>query len=1021
MIRTPIAIRYLVTGLAVVCLFGQARALDPNRQTSQYVRQQWSTRGGLLEGAVHAIAQTPDGYLWIGTEKGLVRFDGFNFSPMVPRSSVPQNDPILGLVTDGDGVLWVRMQAAGVLRYSHGKFESVASGPGTTLSLVTAMSQENAGGVLLSDLMSGTVRLRAGKFEGLAPARVLPGAAVTMSMAEMPNGTIWLGTLGAGLFYLVDGKAIRVTAGLSEKKINCVLPDGDKELWVGTDHGLFRWNGSVFSRVALPPSVGKPQVLTILRDHDSNIWVGTATGLLRINGGGISFSDEQAFRGNGAVDALFEDREGNLWIGGAGGVERIRDSAFVTYSKSDDLSSQTNGPVYVDSENRTWFAPAEGGLYLLNNGRFRAVEPALLAKDVIYSISGRNYEIWIGRQHGGLTRLDYNNGIVTAHTYTRTNGLAQNSVYTVHQGHDGAVWAGTLSGGASKLKGGQIVSYTTQNGLASNTVASIIETRDGTVWFATPNGLSALSNGHWTTYAARDGLPSNDVNCLFEDSSGVLWIGTSNGVALFSSGRVQVPRDVPGVLRSQIYGIAGDKRGWVWIATSTHVLRVQRDKLAGGTVTMADVREYGLADGLQSNEVAKRNNSVVADSSGKIWFSMTRGLSVVDPSHITYNSPPAIPHVEAISADNNAVDPGNSVRIPSSHKRITFDYTGLSLAVPERVRFRYMLDSFDRTWSDPVATREAVYTNLGPGSYWFRLIASNGDGEWNGPEAVVAVTVAPAFWQTWWFRSACVLIVGSGMLLLYRFRLRRLTQQMNVRFEERLAERTRIAQELHDTLLQGFLSASMQLHVADDRLPENSPVKPMVSRVLTLMRDVIEDGRNTLRGLRSRSYELRDLAQAFSRIPEELSLQQQLDYRVIVEGEPRPLHPVIRDDVYRIGREALVNSFRHAQASSIEVEIEYGVKQLRVLVRDNGGGIDPQVLRSGREGHWGLSGMRERAERIGARLTVWTRPAGGTEIELSVPATLAFESKSSNGASNWFVKLYGGKIKGRSDINKRAG
>src|SRR6266496_3704112 len=284
-----------MTGLAVVCLLSQARALDPNRQTSQYVREQWSTKSGLLEGAVHAIAQTPDGYLWIGTDKGLVRFDGFNFSPVVLGSSVPQNDPILGLLTDVDGVLWLRMQAAGVLRYNHGNFET------------------------------------------LAQTNVLPGAAVTMSMAEMPDGKIWQGTLGAGLFYLVDGKATRVTAGLIEKKINCVLPVGDKELWVGTDHGLFRWNGGVFSRVALPASVGKPQVLTILRDRDSNIWVGSTAGLLRINAGGISFSDEQGFRGNGAVDALFEDREGNLWIGGAGGLERIRNSAFVTYSTGHDL------------------------------------------------------------------------------------------------------------------------------------------------------------------------------------------------------------------------------------------------------------------------------------------------------------------------------------------------------------------------------------------------------------------------------------------------------------------------------------------------------------------------------------------------------------------------------------------------------------------------------------------------------------------------------------------------------------
>ncbi len=1018
--RTLIPIRCLMTGLAVVCFFGEARALDPNRQTSQYVRERWTTRSGLPEGGVHAIAQTPDGYLWIGTDNGLVRFDGFNFSPVGSASPVLQNDPILGLITDSDGVLWVRMQAAGVLRYSHGKFESVASGPGGILSMVTAMSRENNGGVLLFDLRNGTIRIQPGKFDELAPARVLPGAAVTSSIAEMPNGKIWQGTLGAGLFYLVDGRATRVTAGLREKKINCVLPVGDKELWVGTDHGLFRWDGSVFSRVALPRSVGQPQVLTILRDRDSNMWVGTAAGLLRINAGGISLSDEQAFR-NGAVDALFEDREGNLWIGGPGGVERIRDSAFLTYSTAAGLPSETNGPVYIDSENRTWFAPAQGGFYLLDGGKVRPVEPALLAKDVIYSISGRNHEIWIGRQRGGLTRLDYNNGIITSHTYTRTNGLAQNSVYAVHQARDGAVWAGTLSGGVSKFKDGQIVTYTTKNGLASNTVASIIETRDGAVWFATPNGLSVLSNGHWTTYAARDGLPSDDVNCLFEDSLGVLWIGTSNGVALFSSGRVQAPRDVPGMLRSQIHGTAADKKGWLWIATSTHVLRVQRDKLVRGTLTMADVREYGLADGLPSTEVAKRNNSVVADPLGKIWFSMARGLSVVDPSHITDNSPPAIPHVEAISADNNAVSLGNSVRIPSTHKRITFDYTGLSLAVPERVRFRYMLEGFDRTWSEPVVSREAVYTNLAPAGYRFRLIASNSDGEWNGPEAVVAVTVAPAIWQTWWFRSVCLLIVGSGILLLYQFRLRSLTYQMNVRFEERLAERTRIAQELHDTLLQGFLSASMQLHVADDRLPENSPVKPMVSRVLTLMKDVIEDGRNTLRGLRSRSYELRDLAQAFSRIPEELSLQQPIDYRVIVEGPPRPLHPVIRDDVYRIGREALVNSFRHAQASSIEVEIEYGASQLRVNVRDNGVGIDPQVLRTGREGHWGLSGMRERAERIGAQLTVWSRPAGGTEIELSVPAALAFESKSPNGASKWLVKLYAGKTKGRSDINKRAG
>src|SRR5262249_53459516 len=273
-------------------------------------------------------------------------------------------------------------------------------------------------------------------------------------------------------------------------------------------------------------------------------------------------------------------------------------------------------------------------------------------------------------------------------------------------------------------------------------------------------------------------------------------------------------------------------------------------------------------------------------------------------------------------------------------------------------------------------------------------------------ETSIAFEVEPQLWQTWWFRVGCVLVAAALMLCLYRLRLRHLTRQLNLRFDERLAERTRIAQELHDTLLQGVLSASMQLHVADDRLPANSPVKPLLTRVLEVMTDVIDDGRNTLRGLRSSEQEVRDLAQAFSQIPGELGLQQQIGYRVVVEGQTRPLHPVIRDDVHRIGREALVNSFRHAQASSIQVEIEYGTKQLRVLIHDNGIGIDPQFLRSGREGHWGLSGMRERAERIGARLSVWSRPGSGTQLELSVPASIAFEAKSHD---SWLAKLHAAK------------
>jgi len=285
-------------------------------------------------------------------------------------------------------------------------------------------------------------------------------------------------------------------------------------------------------------------------------------------------------------------------------------------------------------------------------------------------------------------------------------------------------------------------------------------------------------------------------------------------------------------------------------------------------------------------------------------------------------------------------------------------------------------------------------------------IASNGDGLWNGSEAMLGFEVEPSLWQTWWFRLACVLCAGLATLLVYRMRMHRLTQLLNVRFEERLAERTRIAQELHDTLLQGVLSASMQLHVAVDQLPEDSPARPSLNHVLELMGRVVNEGRNTLRGLRSSIDRADDLRGSFSRIPQELGRQEEIDFRVVVDGASKPLRSVIRDDIYGIGREALVNAFRHSRARSIDVQLEYAPNQLRVVVRDDGCGIDPELLETGRDGHWGLSGMRERAERIGAKLKVLSCTGGGTEVELRVPGNVAFGPHPSSRASKWLTGFH---------------
>jgi signal transduction histidine kinase/ligand-binding sensor domain-containing protein len=979
--------------------------MDPNRAMSQYVHDRWGAEQGFPAGPVYAIAQTTDGYLWIGTEAGLVRFDGWNFRLIKDESGAFTVASVLGLVADSNGSLWVRLQDLSIIRYHNGAFDRPATDPEEYTHIET-MARTNRGELLVSRMQTGVFVFRNGRFQKLAPATGLPRSPVT-SLSEGRDGDVWLGTRDAGLFHFTRGGMAAFRNGLPDPKVNSMLAGANQELWIGTDAGVVRWNGTQITSGGIPQTVSHFQALLMVRDRDENVWVGTdSQGLLRLNSQGFASLPRGDYEPTQAITALFEDREGNLWIGHAGGIERLRDSAFVSYSNPEGLPADGSNPIFVDGHGRTWFAPVNGGLWWIQAGLHGRILNADLNQDVVYSIAGGDGDLWLGRQRGGLTRVSLETGRELK-TYTQADGLAQNSVYSVYRSPDGTIWAGTLSAGASMLRDGQFTNYTSDTGLASNTVVSMLETNDGVMWFATPGGLSALSKGRWRSYGASDGLPSPNVNCLFQDASGILWAGTSSGIAFRSAGAFKNPAHPPAALQAQVLGIAEDRFGSFWIATSNHVLRANRQKLLEGTLGESDLQQYGLADGLRGVEGVKRHRSVDTDAAGRIWFSLNRGISVVDPSRLTRNSAPVIAHVQSVSADGVAIRVANDIHIPGGRQRITFGFAGLSLSASDRVRYRYLLEGFDPAWSDPGSLREAGYTKLGPGSYRFRLMAAGPDGVWSPWQDSLSFRVDPLFWQTWWFVMALAATCAVAILLFYRFRMRQLASRLNLRFEERLAERTRIAQELHDTLLQGFLSASMQLHVAVDTLPADSPARPTLTRALQLMRQVIDEGRNAVRGLRSTAGESFDLENVFSRVPEEVVPQgkggEQVRFRVIVDGARQPLHPLLRDDIYRIGREALINAFRHAQAKKIEVELQYSPNRLRVLVRDDGRGIEPQILASGRDGHWGLPGMRERAEQIGARLQVYSSAMAGTEVELSIPGHVAFEHHHRRGLA-WFIK-----------------
>jgi signal transduction histidine kinase/ligand-binding sensor domain-containing protein len=985
--------RWLLVVIAAVCVVNTACALDPSKAISQYVRDKWGADRGFVGGAVFAISQSRDGYLWIGTERGLVRFDGLDFTLIqnpLPGSS--QIGAVRGLAADSDGNLWIRLDGPHLLRYRDGKFEDAMVRFGLQEIAFTAMSLDSQGKLLLWGPQRRLLRFREGAFSRYEIAEDVPG--IVISTAEESDGKLWLGTRDIGLFQIDKGHSRNISGPLALTSINTVLAATRDGVWIGTDSGLKFWNRNGLSEPDLPPSIKRLQILALTKDRDGNVWVGTPGGLVRIIPA-PAFSAELVDHSSGnPITAVYEDRDGGIWFGGPRGVERLRDGMFTGYSAAQGLPPKNNGPIYVDSDGTAWFAPASGGLFWLKEHRVGHVNLDGLDKDVVYSISGGDGEIWVGRQHGGLTVLRLKGDSSVARTYTQANGLAQNSIYSVHRNRDGTVWAGSVTGGISRLSKGVFTNYSVEDGLASNAVFSIVEGNDGKMWFATPGGLESFTGEHWKNYELPTEIGLSSVRSLFEDSKRVLWIATSSGPAFITSDRIEVPAYLPDPLREDIFGIAEDKLGTLWFVTSDHVLQVPRDKLLAGSVNDTDVLSYGTEDGLPGVEGVRRDRSVATDSDGRIWISLAQGLASAQPATVANTAGPVSVRMESISAEGRPVSFANPPMLAAGSRNITFNYADSNLAIPQRIKFRYRLDGSGQGWSSDVALRQVMYTNLGPGAYRFHIMASNGLGMWNGPETVVSFEIEPAFWQAWWFRVVCFAAFCLAVIAIYQVRVSQLAHQLNVRFQDRLAERTRIAQDLHDTLLQGVLSASMQLDVVEDQTPDDSPSKPLLKRILQLMGQVTEEGRSALRGLRAPESNTLSLETALSRLREEFPVGQMAEFQVITQGSPRPLSPMIRDEVYRIGREAVVNAFLHAKANKIELEVEYARTFVRVLVSDDGCGIDQNVLDIGRAGHWGLPGMRERSEKIGATLKLRSRTGAGTEVQLTVPGAIAFDGQS---------------------------
>ena len=1007
---------WLVGGALIPGLVSPVRGAEagvPVRSVTDFHHTEWN---GI--GAVFDIKQSSEGFLWLTTSKGVLRFDGVRFQSVEEVThGAARDSEIDSVFFSSSGGLWLTTEGAGLLFWKDGRLTTF---PDRRCTPTRKQGQiiEDRDGSLWVQAKAGLFRLRGTVCEQVGIEQGYPGGFPAGILMDS-DGTLWVKTQTGPLLFLPRGQSkfqvSKYGAGLSTSYAFLrQAPDGT--IWLSDDQGLRRVANKLIASGFWQPGKGDPanaQFGDFTFAPDGSLWVVTSNGVQRFDqmerwptplvaqtAPGESFTPEQGLSSD-AVWKVLIDREGVAWVATNSGLDRLRRAALATVG------------LPHAQEHEYGVAAGDGGSVWTGNSSLPLTHIA--ADGAITSFPSIRQTISLRRDHNGTI---WSAGAGDFHLW-RSSGQGFSPLRYPEENLDSVVfvaadrnndpWITTISGRAYHFSAGTWSDQTDTLGKKPGVVGAMVDDQAGNIWFGFSNKVLEWDGSTYHRYSFPDGKRGVSENTMSVRGDHV-WLAGAGGVQLFTQGHFYLMRWKDPALPGRLSGIVETETGDLWangFSGITHILAADLKQWLRDPASAVSAEHLDELDGLPglSGEVHPEP-SVVEGVDGRLWFATTKGIAWLDPAALDRKPnrlPPPVT-ISGVISNGKTYAGSNRLTLPAHTENLEIDYAALSLAMPERVFFRYKLEGVDSEWQSVGTRRQAYYTKLRPGTYQFRVIACNNDGVWNSAGATLEFGVSPAWYQTAWFGLLCV---SCGIFLvsaLYRLRMRQVAAGINARFNERLAERTRIAQELHDTLLQGFLSASMQVHIATDCVPEDCEAKPILTRALELMRQVVEEGRNAVRGLRSSQSASLDLEQAFARIRQEFEPQgTDVEFRVITEGQQRPLHPLLRDEVYRIGREAVLNAFRHARASRIEVTLKYNSKQLDLLVRDDGCGIDPEILRSGRDGHWGLSGMRERADRIGARLQLFSGGSAGTEVELSVPGRVAFQDQP-NGRPRWFRK-----------------
>ncbi len=1015
--RTPIAALW---GVCLACgwLLASAIALlaglfiaSAHAQSlpTQYVTTVWHTEQGLPQDSVNAMLQDHQGYLWIGTFGGLARFDGERFTVFY-LADTPGigSDQIFSLYEDRTGVLWIGTVDGGLTRLQDGVATTYTEHDGLPSRFISSI-RGDAEGKVWFNTSGGVARFAGTKLEAYPTHH---GKAVREFFLEARDGSMWFRCGGDVVRFGADGSI--ATLHPDKPSVFLVHEARDGSVWIAfrDQYQLVRYDRGVFSYVPLPP-IGHSKLpgefplfsLAMTEDTNGELLLLTPTGLVRIVDGRPKSPEALPLPANGhemaKVRSLLADREGNLWVGTVGmGLTRLRRAPLTAYGKDEGFSDSGVNAVFQDREGRIWL----GGdlLYWFDGHRFHLFPGVTNVRAIAQTRDG---DLWFGG-YGGLDR--WRSGVLS---HFQVNAPA---VRTIYQDREGTLWVGALMeerpGGLFRFRDGkldQIPGVPDAN--------QIMEDRDGGLWVGGIEGLRYMRGGKTVLYGKKQGLHDH-IGDIHQDSTGTLWVASyGGGLARLRDGQLKVITTKDGLPDNIVLGILEDGENNLWLSSNHGIFRLSLKELndfADGKISSVSPVAYGSAEGMRSTESGGGSPGGWRTTDGRIWFPTLRGVVAIDPTAGNHLPPPVM--VEEAWANKLALARNGGTSVPPGNNTFDFRFTALSFSDPEKVRFKYRLDPFDKDWVDADTRRTAHYTNMPPGKYFFRVIAANSSGIWNDQGASVRFVLQPHFYQTRGFVALCAAFLLVLLWAAYQFRVGQLRREFALTLEVRVRERTSIARDLHDTLLQSFHGVLLRFQTASELLPDRPiEAKEKLDGTIERAADAITEGRDAVQGLRDSTLQANDLAQAVSTLGEELAADpanhSSPAFRVTVEGETRNLHPILRDEIYRIAAEALRNAFRHAGARHVEVEIRYDDHRFRLHVRDDGKGMDASFVSGhGPTGHFGLNGMRERAKLVGGVLTVWSEVNAGTEIELSLPAGIAYTASRKG---SWWSRTFIGRAK----------